>query len=190
MRRFRQLAKLVLTLAVIASNLGCASPAAPDSPEPSPALSPDRGGAALSSETPDVTFQLLDGSFRLMGAGGDFMTGTYAGVASVGRLATSTSEFKITGGTGAFSGAVGTLSGNGKGAFTGEGRFSLTLAGRVTTQSSGGVKLRLALEGTATVSCTASNQISVTQNGTGSAPRVGIVSGTFQHHLSDTRCTS
>jgi hypothetical protein len=187
-----QLATFALTVALLSSAAGCAnpSPAAPDPLDGSAAASAGNGAGAASPGTPSATFQLLDGTFRLAGIGGDSITGTYTGLASVARGETSSLELQVTGGTGAFSGATGALSGNGKGAFTGQGPFSATISGRIVAEGSGAFKIRWAIAGTSTVSCAASERISVTQNGTASAPRIGDVATTFQHQLSNTGCTN
>ena len=173
---------------------GCAgSPAAPDpvsrsAATPTTATTASPVNATASTSAAAVTFQLLNGTFHLVGQSGS-IDGTYTGEASVGRIETSTIELLVTGGSGALSGAAGTLSGTGKGAFTGEGPFSLTVAGRLTTSSASALQLRVVVNGTSTLSCTASGFISVTQNGTGSGPKVGSVTAAFQHQVSNTGCT-
>jgi len=86
------------------------------------------GPAASASSVVD----LLDGSFTLTTSDGD-IAGVYTGSSSVspsGRTEASL-DLQVTSGTNSFQGATGRLMGDGAGAFTGEGSFSLTLRGSI-----------------------------------------------------------
>ena len=99
---------------------------------------------SLSGTTPganglrrsDKGFDLGGGTFTFTTPDGD-LSGTYAGHASsplAGKPRTSL-DLTVTGGTKSFRGAAGSLTGDGSGAFLGDGDFALALRGSISTPS-------------------------------------------------------
>jgi hypothetical protein len=136
------------------------------------------------------TFGLDAGTFTLTFAGGQ-ITGSYegqAGVPSSGR-SYAVLDLEVTGGTGVFQGATGNLTGVGTGAFAGEGDFSLSLDGLVsTTAQPGGFSLRMKIRGSASGSCV-SQLIHLSLSGTGQAGRFGDLTGALAHDVGNAGCT-
>jgi hypothetical protein len=187
---------LVLGLAAV---VGCGrpspvSPTAAATPASPAGIAPSNGiaavGAVRPSGNPGETFPLVGGTFDI-GNGTDGISGTYSGTA----LSSSGSDrasltLQITGGTGVYAGASGTLSASGTGAFTGEGAFSLDVRGDATLAGGRRVHVSINLSGTSSVSCSALDQILVTQTGAGSMGRAGRVSAPLQHEVEQTGCMS
>ena len=115
-------------------------------------MSPSRAGAVAgggaTSSTPGVITPLSDGTITVTTRQGT-LTGMYTGE---GRDSSGAFSVELTGGTGSFAGASGTLMGSGEGGFIGEGSFSLVLDGILTTPA-GSRKMKIALKGTSTLSC-------------------------------------
>jgi hypothetical protein len=136
-----------------------------------------------------ATFGLLDGSFTLSTGDGSTLTGTYTGTASAPDSQSALLALSVTGGTGVFQGASGSLKGEGGGSFVGEGSFSLSLKGSVkTTQASGAIPIRGVLTGTSRASCSTDGLILLNLEATGSSPKHGALTADMHHVVSDTSC--
>jgi hypothetical protein len=145
------------------------SPASPLSAAPIGVASPGHASA---------DYDLRNGSFTLTTVDGD-ISGSYTGHASVASSgsATASLDLDVTSGTNKFQGATGHLKGDGTGAFVGEGSFSVSLQGSITT-SAVPVKfhVRGAVSGTSFASCAAEG-ISITLPGEGSYRKGGDANG-------------
>jgi hypothetical protein len=191
--------------AILLVSLGAAgctrvAPTAPDSIEGSPAASASTGldsGEFAGSATPSqlseksvVSFELMSGSFS-MTVGGDYLAGTYTGRAEdsgSGKGDTASLDLQVASGSGAFRGANGTLRGYGKGAFTGEGAFSLSLDGVLRTSAKRGASpLHAMTTGTSSASCL-NGRILITLQGTGFAAQSGDVEQQLRHEVGNTAC--
>jgi hypothetical protein len=146
--------------------------------------------ASLNARSFD-TFGLEAGVFTLTFSEGQ-ITGTYDGQAAVpssGR-ANAVLDLEVTNGTGVFQGATGSLTGAGTGAFTGQGDFSLSLDGLVsTTAQPGGFSLRLKIRGSSVVAGV-SQRIRPSLVGNGQAGRFGDLTGALSHDVGNAGCTS
>ena len=150
-------------------------------------MSPSRSGGAVSegvkSSTPDIIIPLSSGTLTVTTRQGT-LTGTYTGE---GRGSSGTFSVELTGGTGAFAGASGTLTGSGDGGFTGEGGFSLVLDGVLTT-SAGSRKLKIIVKGTSTLSC--DNQVPLlTLTGSAQVTGSGSSSAVLRHQVGLAGCS-
>jgi hypothetical protein len=141
--------------------------------------------AALSS-----VVDLLNGSFTLTTSNGD-ISGVYTGSSSVspsGRTEASL-DLQVTSGTNSFEGATGRLTGDGAGAFTGEGNFSLTLRGSISTVADpAGFRVRGKVSGTSSVSCV-SQTTAVTLDGEGALGKLGDVHAALTHLVGGSGCS-
>ena len=151
-------------------------------------LSPGQGANPASTAArpspPGVVFPLLGGTLTVTTKDGT-LNGTYTGQA---RDSTGVFSLVITGGTGAFAGGSGTLSGAGEGGFIGEGRYSHVLTGELST-AAGSRKIRIRIRGTATVSCV--NELPIlTLAGSGQATRFGPITSTAMHQIGNAGCNS
>jgi hypothetical protein len=129
------------------------------------------------------TFSLVQGTFTLTFADGT-LTGTYHGLAALANTGQQSAliDLQITGGTGQFEGAIGSLEGTGTGHFIDEGEFALTLKGTALTDSRT-TSLRLAVRGAAGLSCLEDGVTHVAMQSAGKAPRLGTVVAAFEHDL-------
>jgi hypothetical protein len=190
---------------LVSLGAGCSrvAPTAPDSiGVGSPAASASNGpdsGELIGFRTPSqlaeasvVTFDLLNGSFNLT-VGGDHLAGTYTGRAEAsrsGKADTASLDLQVASGTGAFQGANGTLRGNGKGAFSGEGPFELSLNGVLRTAAQRGASpFHATTAGTSSASCL-NGRLLLTLQGTGFAVRSGHVDQQLRHEVGNTSCSS
>ena len=195
----RATVNLVSVFAVL-TTLGC-SRSVPTGPGPvvatGSALADARGsfGSVSSSVSSGPTaqstssFDLSGGTFTLA-AGGDQLRGTYTGRAtlSLSRSATASLELRVMDGSGAFQDATGTLRGDGVGAFTGDGRFSLSIKGSLSTATKpGATNFQADIAGYAVAVC-ASGRVSITLQGTGSSNRFGGVDEASSHQVSNAVC--
>jgi hypothetical protein len=134
---------------------------------------------------------LTGGSFKLTVDGGT-LEGVYTGQASVsssGR-ATSSLDLQVTGGTYAFAGATGSLTGDGSGSFVGEGNFSFTLRGSVSTSADPlGFRVRGTVSGSSTLSC-ATPSVLVTLQGDGSFQKLGTIQAVMTHLVGNAGCSA
>jgi hypothetical protein len=151
-------------------------------------MSPSRSGGAVSegakSTTPGIITPLSSGTLTVTTRQGT-LTGTYTGEE---RGSTGALTLQLTGGTGEFAGAGGTLSGSGDGEFTGEGHFSLVLDGTFTT-AAGSRKIRIGIRGTATIFCLDEVPI-LTLTGSGNVTGSGPSTVVATHQVANGDCTS
>jgi hypothetical protein len=136
-------------------------------------------------------FSLLGGMFLLTTDAGDTIAGTYTGEASVTIPGQDTASLQLTvsGGTGIFNGATGSLTGNGIGAFTGEGNFVLVLSGSLATTAQP-VDIHVSVKGASVISCAPEERILLRLQGQGVAGRFGRLTTAFSHQVSNTSCGS
>ena len=154
--------------------------------QPAPAVP---GVEARDSAAAETVLLLAAGSVTLTSQKGT-ISGTYTGeAAGLGIAEQGSTTVALTGGTGLYSGASGTLTGAGSGGFTGEGQFSLVLKGTIAT-ASGARQVRVSLRGTSTVSCRGET-IVVTQTGAGTGTSIGRISAVLTHDVaSNAGCSS
>jgi hypothetical protein len=180
----------VAVLALQASAIGCSGgPAGPD-----PILPLQAGGVAtLPVYSPPAsvsTFPLIEGSFRLTFTSGDYISGTYTGSALVSNPGRDIAvlNFVVTKGFGVFAGATGTLTGDGGGAYAGEGNFLLAMKGLVSTKfEPTPFAVQANIHGTAVASCE-TEHIVMALAGDGNVPRFGGVTATFRHEVGSASC--
>jgi cytoskeletal protein CcmA (bactofilin family) len=189
-RASRRLALSFLTVVLVTATTACSgSMTAPDQAsnqaslsEPASAGSPASPLSAahigVASPGHAADYDLRNGSFTLSTVDGD-ISGDYTGHASVSSSGSVTAslELDVTSGTNDFQGATGHLKGDGTGAFVGEGSFSVSVQGSITT-SAVPVKfhVRGAVSGTSFASCAAEG-ISITLPGDGSYRKGGDSNG-------------
>jgi hypothetical protein len=194
---------LSITVVLCALVAGCSAqaPTAPErvgaaaitGPTDMPAPSPAASSASLSLQASARTshdFDLLEGSFTLTFADGSALWGTYHGDArlpSSGQPRASL-EGVVTGGTGLFAGATGSLRGRGTGGFAGDGEFTVALRAAVSTPDSGSLDLRATLKGTSTSTCTLTAPPRMALDGSGSARGLASVTGRLEHNLGTQIC--
>ena len=169
-------------------------------------LSPDPAAAGLSSlprtagvapvvrpaAGPETTIPLFAGVFLVQNGAGDSISATYTGTARSGSGSAEKAAItvQITGGTGAYSGAVGRFEASGAGAFADEGAFTLDAKADIVVAGGRHAQLLFNLAGTASVSCTASSQIAITQTAEGTMGRAGRVRAMLYHQLGNTGCSA
>ena len=90
-------------------------------------------------------------------------------------------EGVVTGGTGLFAGATGSLNGKGTGGFAGDGEFPVALRATVSTRDGGLLDLRARLKGTSTSTCTMTAPPRMALDGTGSAKGLASATGHLEH---------
>ncbi len=153
------LATLVL-ITMTAAACGHSSPVAPDAAAartdaaasaPSASLAAKPGSGVSPSA---ATFPLSDGTFTISNRKGANVSGTYRGeTTEAGGVSTTTLRLDVNSGTGKFAGAKGVLQGTGRGAFTGEGPFSLDVSGTVATNAKKKSKFSASVAGKARLLC-------------------------------------
>lgn len=186
MRSPHPVAYVVALYAVVGLTAGCESPAPLSPADAVPGGAVDRRTVAPLAE---VEFPLVSGTFSIGNA--DRITGTHSGVSTftADGAERASLTLQVTGGTGVFAGATGSVSVTGTGAFTGEGSFSLSGSGELTVAGRR-VNLVLNLRGTSAASCSPRELIAITQTGIGSMGRAGRVTGTLHHEVEGTGCES
>jgi hypothetical protein len=144
-----------------------------------------QGGAGTS-----FTLDLLEGTISLTLSDGTTIWGTYRGTATVPRVGQSraTLEGEVTGGTGVFAGATGTLKGAGIGGFVNDGEFSVTLRASVSMASGHVREVTVALNGFSTSTCTTTAPPRVALDGTGTAMGTGSAAAHLEHNLGAQIC--
>ena len=147
-----------------------------------------------AESSPDVrlpTTTIVGGTLRLTAANGDVLTATYTGQVTItARSSDASLDLQVTGGSGQFQGATGTLRGDGTGAFAGEGTFSLVLKGSLNlTGKPGASNFRAHVLGAAFVSCL-DERIWVALEGDGNSNRSGNVTATFRHQVTNSFCAA
>jgi hypothetical protein len=165
----------------------CVAACSRSSPTQPGSVSP-AGQAGSTAAVSPQTFGLSGGILGASSQKGDTLVGFYTGQTTIGRGGeTSQITISLTGGTGQFQSAAGTLRGSGIGSFTGEGKFTLTLQGTIST-SHGTRIFRAALHGTSSIACNAGSVI-VTLEGNGGASRIGNLSATMTHLVTGAGCS-
>ena len=135
---------------------------------------------------------LANGTFTFTTARGE-LTGTYTGFVtepSSGRP-TATLTLTVTGGTNAFAGATGTLTGDGKGEFLAGGRFAFSLEGVVRTSAvPARSTFHTTVVGTATLAdtCTANQHIISRLRGEGTISNLGRARVELESEIVETGC--
>jgi hypothetical protein len=176
-----------------AAACGHSSPAAPDPVAASNAPEASATATAAGVEPQTVaTFPLSGGTFAIVNRKGAQLSGVYTGVTSTSDgNSVTTLTLQVTGGTGGFSGAAGTLDGHGLGAFTGEGAFSLDLAGTISSgKGKKSEKFSTTLTGESLISCIDGHVI-ISQHSDGSGgPKNGRVGAQMQHVVDNAGCSS
>ena len=121
---------------------------------------------------------------------GNTIWGTYHGTASVPSVGRSraTLEGEVTGGTGLFAGATGTLKGAGIGGFVNDGEFSVTLRATVSMANGYSREVPVALNGISTSTCTTTAPPRVALDGTGKAKGTGSAAAHLEHNLGAQIC--
>lgn len=149
---------------------------------------PATGGAMTRRAT---GFPIVSGTFTIASDSGDGLTGTYTGTSfvSAGAPERALLNLQISGGTGAYAGASGSMGATGVGAFTGEGPLTVDLKGDALVHGKH-LPLRIGLVGTSSVSCSSSSEVVVTQTATGSMKKTGDVHATFRHVVGQAGCSS
>jgi hypothetical protein len=100
-----------------------------------------------------------------------------------------TLQLEVTGGTGVFAGATGSLVGDGTGDFTGPGSFVLSsLKGTLSTLKDGS-KLTVSVNGESSLSCSTSSRILLTLHGTGNAAGVDRFAMDLRAEIGGTGCS-
>ena len=158
-------------------------------------LSPASGSAnknVMKKTTVQGTFPLTGGTFQIANGTGDSISGTYSGVAVFSSNGPEKAglTMQITSGTGAFAGANGSANVTGTGGFADGGVFTMDAHGDVALSGGKHAQVTFGLAGTASVSCSATNQITISQSGNGNMGRAGHVHGTLQHVVGNADCTS
>jgi len=166
-------AGILLTLTVgLTAGCGQASPIQPAAPSPS---------AADPAASPGIVFALDAGTLTLESPNGS-LSGDFIGEATaVGNDVTAVTTVVVTGGTGQYAGAAGTLTGTGSGAFVGEGGFSLLLQGSILT-GRGSRPFRASVRGTSALGCR-DGTIVVLQSGSGTAAALGRISAQMRYDI-------
>ncbi len=207
MPRHRVYLRIPLAVLVIAISLAaaaaCGGPGTTDSvnalPNSPSAVAPIpnavlTGGSLEISVRAQSSFPLLNGTFVITTRSGDQLTASYVGAvtAPIAGRPTVTLEFVITGGSGVFQGASGTLQGKGSGAFTGAGDFVLPSVTGVlfTTANPAGSLFRATVVGTSALSCSAAHRMLLTLRGQGTVAGVGRVDAELIGEIGNTGCIS
>ena len=126
-------------------------------------------------------FALEAGSLSLESPHGS-LSGDFSGAATAaGNDVTAVTTVVVTGGTGQYAGASGTLTGTGSGAFVGEGGFSLLLQGSILT-GRGSRPFRASVRGTSALSCR-DGTVVVLQSGSGTATALGRISAQMRYDI-------
>ena len=179
----------------LAAVMGCGR-TSPVSPTSAAASVSQPGVIGPASASPAMTiratgFPIVSGTFTIASDSGDSVTGTYTGTSFVSASAPERAllTLQISGGTGTYAGASGSMGASGVGAFTGEGAFTADIKGDALV-SGKHLPLRIALAGTSSVSCSANSEIVISQTATGSMKKTGDVHATLMHVVGQAGCSS
>jgi len=136
------------------------------------------------------TVNLLEGTMSLSLSDGSTIWGTYRGTATVPSVGQSraTLEGEVTGGTGRFAGATGSLQGAGIGGIANDGEFSMRLRATVSTADGHPLELPVALNGISRSTCTTTAPPRVALDGTGKAKGLSIAAAHLEHNLGAQIC--
>ena len=188
----------IVGLIVTGSPIACSrsTPTAADSVnlDASPISSADRAlgfnTSALTKATV-ISFGLSAGTFVLTTRDGDQLTGDYTGEGGASpKSGFALLELDVKGGSGVFLGASGTLLGEGKGTFNGEGPFSLSLDGQLaTTGQRADFHFHAVLKGITRASCV-NGRVVLTLEGKSSATRFAGATLVLRHEVTDAVCSS
>lgn len=167
---------------------GCARPSAIAPAEASPAA-PGAAGSVVASQDA-VVYPLVAGTFSIESAAGDGLFGTHAGAAHfpAGGGQYAAIILTVTGGSGEFAGATGSVTVTGSGAFADEGPFSLGGSGIITRAGGKPANLVVNLRGSSLAGCSAQGLIAVSQTASGTVGRIGRVEATLLHEVEQTGC--
>jgi len=116
---------------------------------------------------------------------GTSIWGTYHGTATVPSVGQSRAmlEGEVTGGTGMFAGATGSLDGTGVGGFVNDGEFSVKLYATASTANGQSLALAVTLNGISTSTCTTTAPPRVALDGTGKVKGLGSAAAHLEHNL-------
>ena len=194
---------LSITVLLCVSIAGCSAqaPTAPERvgsaaligpteiPPPSPAATSTSVSVHAKTRA-SHSYDLLEGTITLTLPDGSALWGTYHGVASIPSSGQprATLEGTVTGGTGLFAGAAGSLSGRGTGGFAGDGEFSVALRAAVSMRDGESLDVRATLKGTSTSTCTTTAPPRMALDGTGSVRGLAGATGHFEHNLGTKIC--
>ena len=172
---------------VVAASCGRTSPV---SPAPSSRATGHQGLAASTGE--GVAFPLIAGSFVISTAKGHEIVGAYSGTAAIfgAAVQSSTLTLQISGGSGTFADAAGTIAIQGNGAFADEGEFVLEGRGDLILAGGRSRGLVLSLRGVSRATCASSGRIAITQTAGGTMAHAGRVTATLRHEVGSTSCDS
>jgi hypothetical protein len=147
-------------------------------------------GRSATSEA--VVFPLLAGLFTIENGNRDGIAGTYTGSAqfAVDGFEKTSLTLLVTGGSGAFARAAGTLEITGVGSFADAGTFVLDGNGEVTLAGGKRAVVVLSLRGSSVTSCHASGRIAIAQTAAGALARAGRVTARLSHVVGNTGCAS
>jgi hypothetical protein len=136
------------------------------------------------------TLELLEGIVTITLADGSTLSGTYHGTNTIPSSgpARATLDGVLTGGTGEFAGAKGTLSGTGTGGFSDDGPFSVALRAIGSTGNGVPLDVRASLKGTSTSACTTTAPPRMFLDGTGTAKSIASATGHLEHNLGSQIC--
>ena len=184
------LATLVL-ITMTAAACGHSSPVAPDAAAtrtdaavgaPSATLTAKPGSGPTASATD--TFPLRAGTFTIVNRKGAQISGVYSGETSeVNGLSVTKLRIEVQKGTGALAGAAGVLEGAGRGAFTGEGAFSLAVSGTLSARGKN-TKFSASLEGWSNIGC-ADGRVIISLHADGHGAKSG---GEMRHEVGNAGC--
>jgi hypothetical protein len=187
-----RVSRVVMMVGVVAG-MGCGSVASGDRggalmTAPSSVAVPTRALAGDSSSTRGVagaTFTMTDGVFRFTGEQGE-LRGTYDGVVTAPLNGSSTARMalQVTGGTGTYLGASGTIEATGQGTFAGEGQFVLTMSGIVL-----GGKYQATLVGDAAIGCGSDERVISRLQGQGTVATGGRVDMQLESQVVEGVCS-
>jgi hypothetical protein len=121
---------------------------------------------------------------------GSTIWGTYHGTATVPSVGQSraTLEGEITGGTGMFAGATGSLDGTGVGGLVNDGEFSVKFYATASTANEKSLAVAVTLNGISSSTCTTTAPPRVALDGTGRAKGLGSAAAHFEHNLGAQIC--
>ena len=188
----RRAALATLVLATMtAAACGHSSPAAPDNAASSKETAETATSALLAAKhgAPSGSaidkFPLLAGTFTIANRKGDQINGIYSGETVSGGDSVTTLRLEVQNGTGNLAGATGVLDGKGRGAFTGEGQFSLDVSGSLGAgDGKKRTKFDVTLRGWANIGCDA-GKIVITLNGDAAHAH-----GELRHEVANAGCGS
>jgi hypothetical protein len=180
----------LLLVTMLAARCGHSSPVAPDVAARTDGVSLTASDA-LAAKPPapatTTTFPLNEGTFTIGNRKGELISGTYSGVSSdVSGVFITTLQLTVTDGTGSLAGASGVLEGKGRGAFIGEGQFSLDVSGSLSAGDKKNTKFGVSLQGWSNIGCDGGT-IVITLNADGS--RGAKSSGELRHEVGNAGCT-